>query len=83
MKSHGEAGGGQVKLLENSLALDHQSRGADVREAHDGSTYVEVVHPRMYSLVARNRYLHERVLEVETSSPGLRLYAFTFVSCVA
>jgi thiol-disulfide isomerase/thioredoxin len=79
----GESGGGEVKILEDSLALDHQSRGADVREAADGSTYAEVVHPRMYSLVARTRYLHERVLELETRSAGLRMYAFTFVSCAA
>jgi hypothetical protein len=65
----------------NGAALDHQSRGADVREESDGSTWIEIDRPRMYSLVKRDRYV-SRTLALSSRSTGLQLFAFTFVSCV-
>ena len=70
---------GEVEILDGGLPLDHQSRGADVRETSDGHTVAMVPHPRMYALVARIRYLRARVLELTVRRA--RLYAFTFGSC--
>lgn len=78
----GAAGAAQIEIFEDGHPLDHQSRGADVHETSDGRTLVGVAEPRMYSLVARNRYLHSRTLELASRSAGLELYAFTFVSGV-
>lgn len=68
-------------ITDNGAALDHQSRGADVREESDGSTWIEIDRPRMYSLVKRDRYV-SRTLALSSRSTGLQLFAFTFVSCV-
>jgi hypothetical protein len=68
-------------ITDKGAALDHQSRGADVREESDGSTWIEIDRPRMYSLVKRDRYV-SRTLALFSRSTGLQLFAFTFVSCV-
>jgi hypothetical protein len=75
------AGPGSIEIFDNAHPVDHQSRGEDVCEARDGTTYVEIDRPRMYRLVKRDRFL-ERRLEVRSVSAGLRLYAFTFGTCV-
>ena len=71
----------RIQITDNGAALDHQSRGADVREESDGSTWIEIDRPRMYSLVKRDRYV-SRTLKLSSRSTGLQLFAFTFVSCV-
>jgi hypothetical protein len=71
----------RLQITDNGAALDHQSRGADVREESDGSTWIEIDRPRMYSLVKRDRYV-SRTLGLLSRSTGLQLFAFTFVSCV-
>jgi len=71
----------RLHLTDNGSALDHQSRGTDVREDDDGSTWIEIDRPRMYSLVKRDRYF-SRTLALSSRSTGLQLFAFTFVSCV-
>jgi len=71
----------RIQITGNGAALDHQSRGADVRKADGGGTWVEIVRPSMYSLVKRDRYV-SRTLGGSSRSTGLPLFAFTFVSCV-
>ena len=68
-------------ITDDGAALDHQSRGADVREESDGSTWIEIDRTRMYSLVKRDRYV-SRTLALSSRSTGLQLFAFTFASCV-
>ena len=55
-------------------------RGEDVR-AEDGATVVTVDGPRMYRLI-RGDAFEEHELRLRVRTPGLRAYAFTFVSCV-
>jgi thiol-disulfide isomerase/thioredoxin len=71
----------RIEIMDEGAALDHQSRGADVREASDGSTFIEIDRPRMYALVKRDRFV-SRTLALSSGSTGLQLFAFTFVSCV-
>ena len=73
--------GGKLEVLDNGAPVDHQSRGADVRETPDGRTLVEIDRARMYRLIRRDRFL-SRALEVRSHSAGLELYAFTFVTCI-
>jgi thiol-disulfide isomerase/thioredoxin len=76
-----ECPAGRLDIRDDGKPVDHQSRGADVREDPDGTTYVEITRPKMYSLIQRDRFL-SRVLDLSSASRGLQLYAFTFVSCV-
>jgi hypothetical protein len=71
----------RIHITDNSAPLDHQSRGADVREQSDGNTWIDIDRPRMYELVKRDRYA-SRTLALSSRSTGLQLFAFTFVSCV-
>jgi len=71
----------RLHITDNGAALDHHSRGADVQEESDGSTWIEIDRPRMYWLVKRDRYF-SRTLALSSRSTGLQLFAFTFVSCV-
>jgi thiol-disulfide isomerase/thioredoxin len=71
----------RAEITDDGRPLDHQSRGEDVREQADGSTWIEIGRPRMYSVVKRDRFL-SRELRLASRSTGLQLFAFTFVSCV-
>lgn len=42
---------------------------------------IRVTGPRMYPLIEGNRF-RAGMLEIETANPGVRFYAFTFVTCV-
>jgi thiol-disulfide isomerase/thioredoxin len=55
-------------------------RGEDVH-AEDGATVLTVAEPRMYRLI-RGASFEEHELRLRARTPGLRAYAFTFVSCV-
>jgi thiol-disulfide isomerase/thioredoxin len=70
-----------LEVLDEGAPVDHQSRGADVKEAPDGRTLAAIEHPRMYRLIQRDRFL-TRTLELSSLSEGLELYAFTFGTCV-
>ena len=48
----------------------------------DGRSVVVVDRPRMYMLV-NNREFGTHDLSLSTTSDGIGLYAFTFVTCVA
>jgi hypothetical protein len=56
---------------------------AEVNLVMDGRGLVELIDNGvpMYSLIHRDRFL-SRTLELTVRSPGLRLYAFTFGTCV-
>ena len=69
-------------LTQNGAPVAKDDATDDVKFEDDGRSYVEVDKPRMYKLID-NREIGTHDLTLSTTSPGLRLYAFTFVSCVA
>jgi hypothetical protein len=72
----------RLEILDNGKPVPAPARGTDVVQAKDGTTWVEISRPRMYSLLRRDSFA-EGVLEIRTASPGLEFFAFTFVtSCV-
>src|SRR5262249_41978358 len=58
------------------------ARGKDVHADPHGRTYVRVDRPRMYALI-KNPSFGQHELKLAAPTPGLGLYSFTFVSCVA
>ena len=66
------AGAAVLHVLDNGLPLDHQSRGADIREAADGTTCLDVDRPRMYRIVERDRFVSRR-LELRARTGGRSL----------
>lgn len=57
-------------------------RGADLRTAHNGDTYLWVDAPRMYQVIHNQRFgWHE--LKLSSTSDGFGLYSYTFTSCEA
>lgn len=76
-----KSGPGRITLRQDEAPLPPGSAGADARYDAGGPACIEVDVPRMYSLV-RNKDFGSHLLELASSAEGLRLYAFTFVSCV-
>ena len=74
--------GGEARLevLHSGSPLAAEDAGDDVR-VEDGKAVVVVNTPRMYRLV-KNRQIDTHELALATTSDGLALYAFTFVSCL-
>jgi hypothetical protein len=71
----------RVFLAQDGEPLSRDDAGEDAR-FEDGRAFVDVDGPRMYRLVD-NREIGGHELRLATSTPGLAMYAFTFVSCVA
>jgi thiol-disulfide isomerase/thioredoxin len=71
----------RLDITENGRPLVPDARGRDVLVDEEGRTYLRIDIPRMYSLVSHSRFT-EATLELESSSPGLQMFAFTFVSCL-
>jgi hypothetical protein len=69
-----------VEFELDDAPLPDALRGEDIRE-QDGATLVTVDGPRMYRLVRGDRF-EEHDLRLRARTPGVRAYAFTFVSCV-
>lgn len=69
-----------VELRLDGKPLAASESGEDV-EFHDGKSVVAVDQPRMYRLI-RGTGAASRKVEILTRTPGLGVYAFTFVSCV-
>jgi thiol-disulfide isomerase/thioredoxin len=65
---------------EEPIATD--DAGQDVVFDQNGKAFVDVDSPRMYRFV-NNREIGSHELALTTETPGLALYAYTFVSCVA
>jgi thiol-disulfide isomerase/thioredoxin len=69
-------------LLQDGAPIAREDAGEDVMFDQNGKAFVDVDAPRMYRLV-NNRDIGSHELALATSTPGLALYAYTFVSCVA
>jgi hypothetical protein len=70
----------EVEVLQDGKPLAKEFAGIDVIVTHEGQSILFVDKPRMYQLV-RNPQFGEHELKLKTSSPGLEVYAFSFVSC--
>ncbi len=68
-------------LAQDGAPLPAEDAGEHVRFGDDGRAYVDVRAPGMYRLV-NNRELGSHELTLSTETPGLALYAYTFVSCL-
>lgn len=73
-------GSAALRVLQDGAPLPPEDAGEDVRH-EKGEAVVAVDRPRMYGLV-NNRELDTHELTLVTTSDGLALYAFTFVSCL-
>jgi hypothetical protein len=71
---------GRLDVWQDGAPLDRSTAGSDVRWDEEGQSYLQVDVPKMYRLVANQDVGHHE-LTLATSSPGMALYAFTFVSC--
>ncbi|MDE3180860.1 MAG: redoxin family protein [Acidobacteriota bacterium] len=76
-----DGGHAAASVLLNGKPLSGSDAGEDVVRRSGRDSVVEVSDPRMYRLV-KGSTADARLIEVSTHSPGLGLYAFTFVSCV-
>jgi len=70
----------EVEIRQDGKPLDPAIATPDIR-FRDGRSYIQVVRPRMYSLVD-NKNFGTHTLELITHQPELALFAFTFTSCV-
>ncbi len=75
-----EGGSGVMDLRLNGKPLPEAVAGEDVAFV-DGKGSVPVKDPRMYRLL-KGASVEPHLLELQTVTPGLEAYAFTFVSCV-
>ncbi len=73
---------GRIYVEQDGSPLVEASIGDDVYRDEIGQAYVDVDAGRMYALV-NNPEIGTHELRLRTSTAGLALYAFTFVSCVA
>lgn len=71
----------RLDLTENDAPIPADARGDDVQVDRGGKTWVKVDRPRMYSLIRRDRFV-TALVELESVSPELQLFVFTFVSCL-
>jgi hypothetical protein len=76
----GTSGRAEIIMLQDGQPLAAEDRGEDAVE-RDSRSVVAVDQPRMYRLV-KNHEISSHQLTLETTSDGVALYAFTFVSCL-
>jgi thiol-disulfide isomerase/thioredoxin len=69
-------------LKQDGAPIPAENRGADVTVNAAGQTVVVVDQPRMYNLTLKQDNVIYR-LGAEADEPGLQVFAFTFVSCLA
>ncbi len=72
----------RVWLYHDDRPIASRDRGEDVKADPQGRTYVLVDRGRMYNLI-KNHAFGQHELKLATSQPGLGVFSFTFVSCVA
>jgi len=77
----GAGEGGELEVEVDGAPVTAAERGEDVVE-RDGRTFAAWQHPRMVRLIAGGIFRRRR-LTLRFPSPGARLYAFSFTSCVA
>ncbi len=70
----------RLDIWQDGAPLSPDCAGADVRWDDQGQSHLVVDVPRMFRLVANGDIGHHELV-LATTSPGLALYAFTFVSC--
>lgn len=70
----------EVEILQDGKPLTQSIATPDISLRH-GRSYIEVVRPRMYSLVD-NHDFGTHTLELIAREPEVALFAFTFTSCV-
>lgn len=68
-------------LTQDGSPLSREAAGEHVLFDGDGRAYADVKAPSMYRL-ANNPQIGSHELTLSTDTPGLALYAYTFVSCV-
>jgi len=72
----------KVFIIQDGEYLKPEDRGDDVEFDELGKSYITVNKPKMYNLM-KNKEFNTRVLKLSSTSGGLAIYAFTFVSCTA
>jgi thiol-disulfide isomerase/thioredoxin len=71
----------RVAVTQDGEPIAKEDAGEDVAFDESGKGFVDVDSARMYQLV-NNREIGSHELTLATGTPGLALYAYTFVSCV-
>jgi len=71
----------EVTIQQNSRPLGKDTRGEDIVQLQEGTTSLFVDNPRMYQLV-HNKEFGSHLLKLTTSNPNLRIYTFSFTTCV-
>ncbi len=72
----------KVFIMQDGEYVKPEDGGDDVEFDEVGKSYIIVNEPKMYNLV-KNKEFDTRVLKLSSTSGGLAIYAFTFVSCTA
>lgn len=73
------AGGAyRVRVTLEGEYLTEENRGADIRIAADGESYLLVDEPRLYEIVNSPAYTAEKELRLSSNSADFSLFAFTF-----
>ena len=68
----------RVRVTLEGEYLTEENRGADIRIAADGESYLLVNEPRLYEIVNSPAYTAERELRLSSNSADFSLFAFTF-----
>lgn len=68
----------QVRVTLDGEYLTNENRGADIRIAADGESYLLVNEPRLYEIVDSPAYTAEKDLRLSSNSAAFSLFAFTF-----
>jgi hypothetical protein len=71
----------RVFVTQDGEPIAKEDAGKDVAFDESGKGFVDVDNARMYRPV-NNRDIGSHELTLTTETPGLALYAYTFVSCV-
>ena len=68
----------RVRVTLEGEYLTEENRGADIRIAADGESYLLVNEPRLYEIVNSPAYTAEKELRLSSNSADFSLFAFTF-----
>lgn len=68
----------RVRVTLEGEYLTNENRGADIRIADDGESYLLVNEPRLYEIVNSPAYAAEKDLRLSSNSADFSLFAFTF-----
>ncbi len=68
----------RVRVTLEGEYLTAENRGADIRIAADGESYLLVNEPRLYEIVNSPAYTAEKELRLSSNSADFSLFAFTF-----